>query len=357
MKPISIEELDKNFKLKSRVDKEDAVFYNALSSPFSLHGLIYENGEYVRMPDETAESVSPAVHRLSKNTAGGRLRFITDSPYVIIRAREPKFSFMPHMPLTGQCGFDLYRGKGKDSRYVGSFIPPISMETDYESILNVPGEGDKLLTLEFPLYNGVHELYIGLKEGSSLLPPDDYKIKSPVLYYGSSITQGGCASRPGTCYQALLSRDYDMDYINLGFSGNAKGEDNMADYIASLPISVFVYDYDHNAPTLTHYENTHYRFFLRFREKQPNTPVVFVTRPKFYLTESEKERVKIARRTYEGALDGGDKNVYFIEGETLMAPAGDGGTVDGTHPTDLGFFTMALGMKPTFDKIFGASRD
>ena len=128
----------------------------------------------------------------------------------------------------------------------------------------------------------------------------------------------------------------------------------MADYIASLDSSIFVYDYDHNAPTVADYARTHERFFLRFREKRPDTPVIFVTRPKPYLISTDVERVKIARATYEGALARGDKNVYFIEGQSLMKLAGDNGTVDGTHPTDLGFFSMAKGMEPTIAKILNA---
>jgi len=357
MAQISIDSLDKNFKVETRIERDGIVFYDALTPPFSLHGLIYENREYVRMPDSVAEKTSGpttrpgSVRALSKNTAGGRLRFITDSPYIAIKARVPKFNRMPHMPLTGQCGFDLYTGRGKEARYRGSFIPPVNLEDEFESVIDIAEEGEKEITINFPLYNGVLELYIGLKAECKLLPPISYKTDKPIVYYGSSITQGGCASRPGTCYQAIISRELDADHINLGFSGNAKAEDNIADYIASLPMSVFVYDYDHNAPSLEHYEATHERFFLRFREKQPKTPVVFVTRPKLYLTPAEKKRVEIARATFMRAEKNGDKNVYFIEGSSLMALAGDNGTVDGTHPTDLGFYSMAEGMIPTLKKI------
>lgn len=357
MNAVSTDTLDKNFTIETKIERAGITFYNALSTPFSLHGLIYENGKYARMPDEVGESLKGpmtkpgSVRALSKHTAGGRVRFITNSPYVAIKAIIPNINHMPHMPLTGECGFDLYVGCGIDTRYKGSFIPPITTTDEFESVIDLPGNDLKDITINFPLYNGVINLYIGLKEGSQLLPPKPYKYEKPIVYYGSSITQGGCASRPGTCYQAIISRELDIDHINLGFSGNAKAEDEMADYVASLDTSIFVYDYDHNAPTIEHYRDTHERFFLKFREKHPDTPVIFMTRPKVYLSASDEERVKIARGTYERAVERGDKNVYFIEGRELMALAGDNGTVDGTHPTDLGFFAMAKRLSQTIEEI------
>jgi len=104
-----------------------------------------------------------------------------------------------------------------------------------------------------------------------------YRDELPILYYGSSITQGGCASRPDHAYQALIAKWNNIDYINLGFSGNAKGEDIMVDYLASMDCGLFVCDYDHNAPTAEYLKNTHYCLYKRYREKQPSwLPLVLV---------------------------------------------------------------------------------
>ena len=91
--------------------------------------------------------------------------------------------------------------------------------------------GDKLVTLNFPCYGRLCELFVGLDEGATLNEAPEYKYVRPVVYYGSSITQGGCASRPGMSYEAIISRNFNYDYINLGFSGNAKAEDEMIEYI------------------------------------------------------------------------------------------------------------------------------
>ena len=171
------------------------------------------------------------------------------------------------------------------------------------------------------------------------------------MYYGSSITQGGCASRPGMSYQAIVSRRFDYDYINLGFSGNAKAEDTIIDYIKNLDMSIFIYDYDHNAPTVEHLANTHEKMFKAIREAHPNLPIIMMSRPKFKLTDLEEQRLEIIKTTYNNAIASGDKNVYLITGKELTALCGNEGTVDNCHPTDFGFASMAKAVGDVIEKI------
>ena len=119
-------------------------------------------------------------------------------------------------------------------------------------------------------------------------------------------------------------------------------------------MSVFVYDYDYNAPTVEHYNRTHERFFKKIREAHPDLPIVIMTRPRHekFLQPTEYERLAIAKRTYDNAIAAGDKNVYFIPGYELMTLAGDEGAVDTCHPTDLGFFSMAQRLSVELRKIF-----
>jgi hypothetical protein len=245
------------------------------------------------------------------------------------------------MPLTGQCGFDLYAdGTG----YVATFRPPASLKNGYESIVATGSDKMRTYTLFFPLYSGVKKLYIGLCEGAKLEAPAPYEIEKPIVYYGSSITQGGCASKPGDSYQAFISRELNANFLNLGFSGNAKGEFTIAKYISGLEMSAFVYDYDHNAPNQMHYEATHERMFKVVRDANPTLPIIIVTRPKCNLSEGEIKRRDTAYATYKKAIAKGDENVYFIDGSTLCSEAGDSALVDGCHPTSLGFFLMARGI-------------
>ena len=213
------------------------------------------------------------------------------------------------------------------------------------------------ITVFLPMCDVIKNVEISIDEGAEIEAPTPYKYSTPVVFYGSSITHGGCCSRPGMTYEAILSRRFGFDYVNLGFSGSARAEDAMCDYISSLDMSLFVYDYDHNSPSLDHLEKTHERFFLRFREKQPDTPVIMMSRPVFFLMGSEWDRRDIILKTYCNAVARGDKKVWYIDGTNLMDVAKDNGTVDGCHPTDFGFWNMAktLGdeIEKNYTRIFG----
>jgi len=342
--------IDSNFKIETTIGKDDIKFYDVRNAPFEIHGVYYDEGKFRRMPENIASTVSDAVHKLHANTAGGRIRFRTDSPYVAIYAKMPTICRMPHFALTGSAGFDLYAGS-EEYRYIKTFVPPYDFQDGYESLITFPTAESREIMINMPLYSDVSELYIGLQENAQVTPPKPYKIQKPVVFYGSSITQGGCASRPGTSYESILSRMLDADYINLGFSGNAKAEEAIANYIKTLDMSVFVYDYDHNAPTNDFLAQTHERMFRIIREANPELPIVLASRPKFTLSKSDIGRVEIIKTTYNHAKEQGDEHVYFVHGTDLMRLAGNEGTVDATHPNDLGFMSMAQGFEPVLREI------
>lgn len=350
MKDISV--VDTNFKVDTKINKNDITFYDINNPPFEIYGVVYKNGKYRRIPEKVAKSVSEGVFALHANTAGGRVRFQTNSPYVAIHAKMPKIGKMPHFALTGSAGFDLYVDDEHDGqRYIGTFVPPFQIQDGYEALIEFGNSEAHEITINFPLYSEVSELYIGVSDAASVCQPKPYKHKKPVVFYGSSITQGGCASRPGNAYENILSRRLDFDYINLGFSGNAKGEDAIAEYISNLDMSVFVYDYDHNAPTVEHLAKTHEKMFRLIRAKNPDLPIVLLSRPKWYLRKDEEERLEIIQSTYYHARNNGDNHVYLIDGRTLMQVAGNEGTVDNCHPNDLGFASMAIAVGNLLEEI------
>lgn len=345
-----ITDIDKNLKVETAIAKSDIRFFDIEGGPFQIHGVFKADGMFRRMPEEVACKVSEGVHRLHTSTAGGRVRFITDSPYVAIKTEYNPYRG-PHFALSGSSGFDMYSEYDGDVRYEGTFVPPKNVENGYESVIEFEGRHERIITINFPLYSDVSKLYIGLQEGTILKKAPGYKIAKPVVYYGSSITQGGCASKPGSSYQSILSRRFDCDYINLGFSGSAKGEEEIGDYIKGLDMSVFVMDYDHNAPTPEALEATHCRLFEKVRGSNPELPIVVMPRPKYYLREEEKKCFEIIYKTYLDAKAKGDNNVYFISGSKLMELVGDNGTVDNIHPTDSGFFSMACAIGEVFEEI------
>ncbi len=152
-------------------------------------------------------------------------------------------------------------------------------------------------------------------------------------------------------YESIISRRLHYDYVNLGFSGNAKAEDSMIDYIAALPMSLFVFDYDHNAPTTEHLAKTHERTFCKIGEKNPTLPILLLPRPKLLLSEEEQMRRRIILTTYGNALKAGDHHVYYVDNSALTALCGGDGTVDGTHPTDFGFASMARAIGGAIERM------
>lgn len=342
-------ELDRNMAVVNRIDDPGVKWLPARGEPIRLEGLYAPEAEgpFRRLPREVAKATSEGVAQLALCTAGARARFATDSPYVAVHVELPGGGRMDHMAFTGIFGFDMYVKRAQGWAYQGTFRPPVDAAS-YESRLMLPG-GRCEVMLNFPLYSGVNELLIGLERGSALDAPCEYAHAAPVVYYGSSITQGGCASRPGNSYQAIIGRMLDCDYLNLGFSGNAKGEEAIARYMAGLRMSAFVCDYDHNAPTPEHLVATHRPLYETVRAANAEVPILFISRPNTdwhaYDPAAARDvaaRRDIVRATYDYARARGDECVAFIDGATLFdGPMRDSCTVDGCHPNDLGFMRMA----------------
>ena len=251
---------------------------------------------------------------------------------------------MNHMPRTGSAGFDLFRGTGREKFHIASAQPNRDQELLEILLIADNQDGMQEWMLNFPLYGGVSTLEIGVNPGALIEPPSPHKIPKPVLFYGSSITQGGCASRPGNAYTSMLCREVDAEQINLGFSGSARGEFPLAEAIGDLDLAAFVMDYDHNTPNPEHLRKTHEPFFRIVRAKQPELPIILMSKCDIWTYKNRKddeERRSIIRETYEHAVAAGDRNVYFIDGEKLFGSTHRSWcTVDTCHPNDLGFFRM-----------------
>jgi len=278
------------------------------------------------------------------------VRFRTDSKKIGIKAKFHIILGMQHMASSGADGFDLYEGMGKSAKLIKNMFP-----TDKKIDQTVETDGVmKDYTIYFPLYAGVDSVKIGLDKDAKIESATPHKIKLPFLYYGSSITQGGCASRPGNCYTALVAREFDAPMINMGFSGSAMGEEYMSDMISEIPMSVFFLDYDYNATSPEHLEKTHYKFYKKIRNVQPDISIVMMSGVRSASADisDAKKRKEIIISSFERAKAEGDSNVYFVDGLKLFGdvPA-DGCTVELCHPTDLGFYLMAQGTKKVVNEF------
>ena len=355
---MDISQIDKNFAL-TPINKPDIEWIDVRDPRFAIYGVYFDESQdaFVRMPLDVAEATNDGVKHLSHHTSGGRIRFTTNSPYIAVKAIIVKPGYMRNITPIGMAGFGVY----SDGKFVSPIIPDggpgAKSEGNRAAISGLatrfinPDCKEHNIEIYMPLYNGVHAVFVGLKQGSKL-KPYNYTDKRRVMYYGSSITQGGCASHPGNDYAAMLSRMLDCDYLNLGFSGSARGEAVMCEYLAKQECDVFVLDYDHNAPSLEHLKNTHYPLYETVRRENPTLPIVMISRPDVDNEAASAPRRDVIRETYDRALSAGDANVYFIDGETLFeGPMRDACTVDGCHPNDLGFLRMAETAYPILRKI------
>lgn len=334
-------------------------YYHITEKPLRIYGLSVadrENRRYWKLPPEILEQF-PQYEFLGRRCAGGRVRFCTDSENILVRLTLAETKEDINIPLSGSGGADIYIGKGKEARFLGYVAPTVHVmhEITEEKLFRMPGSMETV-TINLPRNDHLLSMEIGIEDGAVMAEAPEYDISKPIVFYGSSITEGGCASRPGNAYTSIVGRWLDADHRNMGFSGSAKGEAGFAEYLAGIQnMSLFVMDYDHNAPSPEHLQETHAPFFHVIREAHPNLPIVILSRPdtdKF--PEDSRRRRDIIRQTYLEAVGAGDRKVWFVDGGTFFGSEGrEECTVDGTHPNALGFMRMAQTLYPLLCKILG----
>jgi len=305
-----------------------------------------------RLPARAKELVRPPVWSLSQHSAGLCVRFVTDATEIHARwtLRSTNLA-MNHMPATGVSGLDLYVNTKTVDDPSGEFRwlavgRPSAKENSARLVSGIPN-GTREYILYLPLYNGVESVEIGVPKDSSIWKskPRRSGLK-PIIFYGTSITQGGCASRPGMVHTGILGRWLDAPVINLGFSGNGRMEAEVATLMSELDVSVFVIDCLPNMSSAGVASRTEPLVSI-LRETHPKTPIVLVEDRSYtdsFLLASKRERNLASRAALKAVFDrlvkDGDTNLYYIPGEDLIGDDGEG-TVDSSHPTDLGFLRQS----------------
>ena len=341
---------DKNFISKEAVIENEIEWYDVSPRLFDIYGFLASDESILsrRLPSDIAEATSKGVLGHHAHAAGGRVRFSTDSPFIALKVVYESIS-VPTVCTAILCyGFDLnVLCDGGEEKFIAAFRPTaadavVGTPVTYRKSVNAEGK-THCYTLNFPHFASVASLKIGLAVGSSLGRGMAYKNSSPIVFYGSSITHGAAAGKPGNTYENFISQKYNLDYVNLGFSGNARAEDVIVDYMAGIDMCMFVSDYDHNAPNVDHLNKTHFSMYEKIRAKNPTIPYIMISRPDFYPNiEDSKRRREVVRASYERAVALGDKNVYYIDGEHLFdGEFYESCTNDAVHPNDIGFLRMA----------------
>ncbi|HWQ52595.1 MAG TPA: SGNH/GDSL hydrolase family protein [Bryobacteraceae bacterium] len=330
-------------------------------SRFEINGLpwLAENeNQLIRLPLRLKDAVPKPVWGLAQSPSGGRIRFRTDSNTLAIRLEYPSAPNMPNMHTFGQTGVDLYL----DGIYLSTAKAPLKLEPGvpvehtYFDFKSQPRK-EREVTLYLPLYMGVKVLGIGLDKDARITKAKPFALPKPIVFYGTSITQGGCASRPGMSYQAILGRILNVDYVNLGFSGNGKGEPVMARALAEIDAECFVLDFAQNNGSVESLQKVYDPFIATLREKYPEIPILCVTpisNSREGATDIPPEMMRrYIRQVVSKRIGAGDGHLQLIEGTDLLGPDRLDGLVDGVHPNDLGFRWMGEGMAARVAKIFG----
>ena len=336
------------------VKASDLVYHDA--SEYPILGTVCANSDHPfwRIPDSLETRCRTDLFALGKNSAGIAVRFATDATTIGASWRSLNKFNMNHMTATGIRGLDLYVMQPDSTWTTVSSIRPLfnSHSTKALAMTNMRKEMREYM-LYLSLYDGVDSLYIGVDSAATLCQPwlDLPSRVKPVVMYGTSVLQGGCANRPGMVHTSILGRMLNREVYNFGFSGNAKLDYEIAELMATIDAGVFVIDALPNLKTPEIKERMEH-FFRIIRNRRPDTPVIFVESVIFPIMRHDQETLetiseknRTLAQIFESLKANGEKNIYYFKGENILGDCVEG-TVDNYHLTDLGFTTFARNFYP-----------
>lgn len=347
---------------EAQAPEEGMRWHSPARGPFQLNGFAWWSKErkYRRLPVTEPGAIRDILDELANHTSGGQIRFRTNATKLAIRARLFAPNTAEHVTATAVNGFDCYIGAPGSQLYYGTTrFPHDADQYEYAFYENLAAEM-RCITLNFPLFQGVHEVLIGLNDGAVIEEFPAYASENKVVWYGTSITQGGCASRPGMSYTNILSRRFDREFINLGFSGNGKGDPEIAEMMNEIenPGCIIV-DYDANNVHVDDLIRTLPTFIRILRDRNADVPILVLSRiPYSYEhTNVSSYEDRLARRNYQRDFVAeqqgkGDRNIRFYDGADWFGENWNECTVDGVHPTDYGMMLIANGLTPILKELF-----
>ena len=330
---------------ESTTQKDNTIYYGKESFLIEGTGVAESEKEspYDRLPASYKNKVRKQVWDLSKNSAGISIRFNTSSSSVKVKWSLLNDTKMNHMAETGIKGVDLYCKVNGVWTYVNTGRP--TAKENEASLISGLSTGEREFKLYLPLYDGTTKVEIGLESGSTITKPEVEK-KLPIVFYGTSILQGGCASRPGMVFTSIISRKLNVDCINFGFSGNGRMDPPIAELISGIKASYYVIDCLPNM-TAKMVTDSMIPLATAIRAKNPKTPIVFIenveyTRAIFQasLLNSMNEKNQALRTEFDKLVKAGMKDLIYISAAGSIGTDSEG-TVDGTHLTDLGYLRYA----------------
>jgi hypothetical protein len=339
--------------LTSTTDQDGIVWYDIRQFGVLGQGWPESAAPFHRLPPQAQALVRPVVWDLSLHSAGLNVRFASDTEKMLARWHLRNDFIMPHMPATGISGLDLYIQREGNWRWASTGRPeafPECRSTLFAGLAPRMRE----YRLYLPLYNGVTKVEVGIPAGTAIRgsAPDAGK---PICFYGTSIVQGGCASRAGMTYPAILGRRLGRETINLGFSGNGPMELEIARFLTELDVACYVVDCLPNMEPAQVEERAE-PFVAILRAARPSTPIIFIEninhQDSIHFDEPRRDRRnnRALRAAYDRMQAAGVRGLAYIAADDLLGHDGEG-TVDGVHPTDLGFLRFADAIEPAIRQV------
>lgn len=325
---------------------------------FDIIGKYHHEKNYVRFPERFKNTLRDKVWNLAQNSAGMGIRFRTNATTIRVRWTLKNDAHLRHMPDTGVKGVDLYAFNGKTWQYVLTGFPS-GKNNEYTLLADGDGVAREFL-LNLPLYDGVESVEIGINASAEITKAQtrlllDHK---PVVYYGTSIAQGGCASRPGLAFTSIMAREMNVPFINLAFSGNGTIETTVGEGMTEIDAALYVIDCNPNTDAELIYDRT-LALVQQLRKARPDVPILLVEnylsdRGHFSPSDGVHTRVKNKQRELRRAFDDlrkmGIDQLHYRKGDGLIGYDREG-TVDGVHPNDLGMMRIAKALLPTIKKL------
>ncbi|MBB4037780.1 hypothetical protein GGR21_003701 [Dysgonomonas hofstadii] len=345
-----------SFSLLSIIIWGQVVYYEASGFPLLGKATNHTATLYERLPDSLENITRKPVWELGKCSAGLAVRFRSNSGTIATKWNVLYDRVMNHMTPTGIKGLDLYTLVDGKWRFVNSARP--SGKNNEATIISNMEPVAREYMLYLSLYDGVTSLEIGIDSAATISQPQvNLPIREkPVVCYGTSILQGGCATRPGMAHTNILSRWLNREFINLGFSGNARLDYEIAEVVAGVDASLFILDFVPNA-SVKEIEEKADKFYSIIRNRHPGTPILFVEDPVFthtlFDTRIEKEvndKNKALHVFFDSLKARGEKNIHLLSSQNMLGDDGEA-TVDGIHFTDLGFMRYAELLFPKIKDI------
>lgn len=356
----SLKDLDEN--LRATTGSSELRWIDAFDRRVALRGLgwLAENRrkrQFRRFPDRVVSRLSDSVSQLSHCPAGVFLSFFTDSSEISVRWELSNLEWMDNMAPIGTAGLELFFRR--DGLWQTVAVARLGLNEHCVTcalLTGAPREYQEY-RLHLPLYKPLTSLAIGISPSAKIVPSPAPRNAKPIVFYGTSITQGGCANTPGSDFVSSLGRLLDREVLNFGFSGNGKGEREVAEILREIPAAAFVLDYLANVDAAL-LEKTLPPFVDALRESHPQVPVLLVGIVPFNMTLWNASRQKtlddlrdVLMAFYLARKAAGDRNIHFIDGHGLL-PAGQTGIyVDGVHPTSYGFAVMTERLAPQIRSI------